>query len=322
MYPNKRKYRRQNKNRVPNEWGNEWGLVKKTLYYSIALALGVGVIGAYFIWLDNYNALHPDVVQAVAMGYVEELPLEGILIWDEEVVTAPREGILTYLSPLPRRVAKGEAIAEVDGVAVKASAAGYFFPALDGLEGKWVYSQLWPASSRLIFKEAKLLKNGSRLRKGDPVGKLAPQPQDLRCIAYFDKTLSLERDMKRGFIDVKTEPDGKSRQAVIRAADDVGQKAKVYLTLPFFPPEMLKSRFFSCSVVAGDRYGVSLPESAVIMREGKLGIFMVRGNVTEFTEVEGFPAEEGSFFITKGVVPGNLVVLYANKAREGAIRVW
>jgi hypothetical protein len=318
MYPNKRKHRRQNKSRVHNEWG----FLKKTLYYSIALALGVGVIEAYFLWLDNYNTLHPDVVQAVAMGYVEELPLEGILIWDEEVVPAPREGIVTYPSFLPRRVAKGEVMAAVDGVAVKAGVTGYFFPALDGQEGKWVYSRLWPGSPRLTVKEAELLENGSRLRKGDPVGKLVPQPQDLRCIAYFDKTLSLERDMKRGFIDVKTEPYGKSRQAVIRASDDVGQKAKVYLTLPFFPPEILRSRYFSCRVVAGDQYGVSLPESAVIMREGKLGVFMVQGNVTEFTEVEGFPAEEGSFFITKGIAPGNFVVLYANNAKEGAIRFW
>ncbi|MDR2136982.1 MAG: hypothetical protein LBO68_01720 [Synergistaceae bacterium] len=296
--------------------------MKKTVYYTITLALGLGVIKAYLVWLDSYNMLHPDVVQAIAMGYVEELPLEGILIWDEEVVAAPREGVLTYPFPLPRRVAKGEAMAAVDGVKIKARTTGYFFPALDGQEGKWVYSQLWPDASRWPFKEVKLLENGSRLSKGDPVGKLVPQPQDLRCIAYLDKTLSLERNMKRGVIDIKTEPYGKSRQAVVRASDSVGQKVKVYLTLPFFPPEILTSRFFSCSVVAGDRHGVSLPESAVVMREGKLGVFMVQGSMTEFIEVEGFPTEEGSFFITKGVMPGNWVVLYANKAKEGAIRLW
>ncbi|MDR1377824.1 MAG: hypothetical protein LBJ36_02070 [Synergistaceae bacterium] len=296
--------------------------MKKIVYYLTILTLGLGVVKVYILWLDNYNALHPDVVQAMAMGYVEELPLEGILIWDEDIIITPRDGVLTYPSPLPRRVAKGEAVAAVDGVAIKASVTGYFFPALDGLEGRWVYSQLWPASSRLTSREVRLLENGSHLNKGDPVGKLVPQPQDLRCIAYLDKTLSLERDMRRGFIDIKTEPYGKSFQAVIRASDNVGQKAKVYITLPFFPPEALRSRSFFCSVLTGDRHGVSLPESAVIVREGKLGVFMVQGSVTEFTEVEGFPAGEGNFFITKGVVPGNVVLLYANNAKEGVIRLW
>jgi hypothetical protein len=318
MRPIKKKRPRQGKSRVRNEWG----FLKKTIYYATIVTLGLGVVEGYFLWLYNYNALHPDVVQAMAMGYVEELPLEGILIWDEDVVVAPRDGVLTYPSPLPRRVAKGEAMAAVDGVAVKASTTGYFFPALDGQEGKWVYSQLWPGSSRLSFRESRPVESGSWLKKGDPVGKLVPQPQDLRCIAYLDKTLSLERDMKRGFIDIKTEPYGKSFQAAIRASDNAGQKAKVYITLPFFPPEALTSRSFFCSVLAGDRHGVSLPESAVIVRDGKLGVFMLQGSMTEFTEVEGFPAGEGNFFITKGVDPGNVVVLYANNAKEGVIRLW
>ena len=227
MRPNKQKHRRQTKSRVHNEWG----FLKKTIYYSITLALGLWVVNAYLFWLDNYNTLHPDVVQATAMAYVEELPLEGILIWDEEVVVTPRDGVLTYPSSSPRRVAKNEAVAAVDGVAIKASTTGYFFPALDGQEGKWVYSQLWPGSSRLTFKEVKVLENGSRLRRGDPVGKLIPQPQDLRCIAYLDKTLSLERDMKRGFIDIRMEPYGKSFQAMVRASDNVGQKVKMYITI-------------------------------------------------------------------------------------------
>jgi hypothetical protein len=49
---------------------------------------------------------------------------------------------------------------------------------------------------------------------------------------------------------------------------------------------------------------------------------MLQGSITEFTEVEGFPAGEGNFFITKGVEPGNVVVLYANNAKEGVIRLW
>ena len=302
---------------------SEWGFFKKLVYYAITLAVAVGVIKTYLLWLDNYNMLHPDVVQAVAMGYVEELPLEGILVWDEQVITAPRDGVLTYPSPLPRRVAKGEAVAALDGVAVKAASPGYFFPALDGQEGNWVYSKLWPGISQFpTFGPVVPLENGGRLRKGEPLGKMVPQPQDLRCIAYLDRTVSLERDIKSGFIDIKTESNGKGRRAAVRASFNAGQKIKVYITLPFFPPSLLNSRAFSCNVLTGDRQGVLIPDTAVILRDGKMGVFMVQGSVTEFVEIEGFPADEQNFFITKGVLPGNVVVLNAGKVKPGVVRLW
>ena len=302
---------------------NDWGLIKNLIYYSAIFIVLVVVAMVYRLWLNNYNMLHPEVVQAVAMGYVEELPLEGLLIWDEQVLDTPKEGILTYPSPLPRRVAKGEPLAAVDGVAVKAGSPGYFIPALDGQEGNWVYSRLWSGFADFpAFGPALPLRNGEYLGKGIPFGKLIPQPQDLRCIAYLDRTPSLERDLKRGFIEIKTEPNGKARRAAIRTTFSEGQKIRVYLTLPFFPPSVLTSRAFVCSVLTGDRQGVSVPDTAVVLRDGKLGVLMVQGSVTEFIEIDGFPASEGSFFVTKGVLPGNVVVLHADKVREGAVRLW
>ncbi|MDR1648795.1 MAG: hypothetical protein LBR71_00915 [Synergistaceae bacterium] len=303
--------------------GGGWSLPKRLLYYAITLVLVVAAGKAYLLWLDYYNRMHPDVVQATAMGYVEEVPLEGVLVWDEQIVPAPRDGILTYPSPLPRRVAKGEAVAAVDGVAVKAETPGYFFPALDGQEGSWVYSRLWPGVSQFpAFEKAKPIENGKHLRAGEPVGKLAPQPQDLRCIAYLDKTVSLERDVKRNFIDIRTEANGKNRRATVRAFSIIGQKIKVYLTLPFFPPSFLSTRAFSCSVLTEDRQGVSVPDTAVTLRDGKQGVLLVQGSMTEFTRIEGFPTDGYNFFITKGVVPGNVVVRYADRVREGVVMLW
>ncbi|MDR1875156.1 MAG: hypothetical protein LBQ90_09130 [Synergistaceae bacterium] len=282
-----------------------------------------GVVRTYFLWLDYYNTLHPDVVQAVVAGYVEELPLRGILVWEERLVTAPREGVLTYPSSRPRRVATGEVVAAIDGRAVKVDGPGYFFPALDGEEGRWVYSRLWPGTSAFpSVKPAKPVEIGTHLKRGEPLGKFIPQPQDLRCIAYLDRTPALERDIMLGFVDVRTELYGKNRRAAVRTFADAGQKIKVYLTLPFFAPSLLATRSFSCSVVTGDRQGVLLPDTAVVLRKGRLGVFLVKGSVTEFTEVEGFPADENHFFITKGVLQGNVVVLYADRYEEGVIRSW
>jgi hypothetical protein len=151
------------------------------------------------------------------------------------------------------------------------------------------------------------------------LGKLAPQPQDLRCIAYLDATPALSRDVRRGFIGIKTETSGKVLKATVRTVFDMEQKLKVYLTLPFFPPSLLTTRAFSCSVPTEDLQGVSVPDTAVVHRNGKLGVFMVRGNRADFIAVKGFPAGGDNFFITEGVPPGSLIILYAGKAKEGVV---
>lgn len=300
-----------------------WSLPKKLVYYTVVCLILSGVVKTYLMWLDSYDMSHPELVEVQAVGYIEELPLDGVLIWDEQLITAPRDGILTYPSSRPRRVAKGEALAALDGYPIRAGTAGYFYPALDGQEGKWVYSRLWPGLSQFPqVAPAVPVESGAYIRKGSKLGKLVPQPQELRCIAYLDRTPSLVQDIKAGFVDIKTTPYGKSRRAEVRTHENAGQKIKVYLTLPFFSPELLTSRMFFCSVTTGNRQGVLVPDTAVILREGRLGVILVQGSAAEFKQVEGFPADEKNFFITKGIFPGNVVVLHADKVKEGVVRLW
>ena len=55
-----------------------------------------------------------------------------------------------------------------------------------------------------------------------------------------------------------------------------------------------------------------IPDTAVITREGKNMVFVVNGNSTELHTVEGFPAEDGEFFIEKGINPGTKLILNAD----------
>ena len=301
------------------------GLFGRLFYYTAFFLIVVGVAKFYLIWLENYRLLHPEVIEALAAGYIEEQPLDGILLWDEQLVYAPRDGVLTYLSPLPRRVSKGEVVAALDGASVRVPTPGYFFPALDGQEGHWVYSRLWPEFAPFpFFRSAVLLENGTQLRKGAPVGKLVPQPQFLRCIAYLDCSPSIERSLQRknATIKIRMEPDGKDRGAEVVAVKFSGQKIKVCLRLPFFPASVLYSRAFSCRVITGDLQGVMVPDTAVVTRDGRNLVFVVQGSRVLSQDVEGFPADEKHFFITKGVMPGNKLILHADKTLSGVIRLW
>ncbi len=305
--------------------------IQQILYFSILtfiLFLGYHV---YSTWYENYKLSHPQIIEAITTSYNEEQPLEGILLWNEQLIYAPQDGILTYPSPRPRMTSKGEMLAALDGRAVYAPYPAYFYPALDGQEGNWVYPKLWPDFAPFPeFNNASLIENGTHLHRGDPIGKLVPQPQTLRCIAYLDRSPSLERALRNKenpSIRIKTENEGKERKAEVVAAKVSGQKIKVYLRLPFFPPNVLKSRAFTATVVTAIEQGVMVPDTAVITREGKNMVYLVQGNSPTLQIVEGFPADDQNFFIEKGVQQGSRLILNAdtlnltNKDND-AERIW
>lgn len=300
-------------------------LRKGLLSAAMALLVIFFIARIYFMWLDNYYLTHPDIIEASAAGYAEEQPLDGILLWDEQLVFAPQSGVLTYPSPHPRLVAKGEIIAALDGTAVRALYPAYFFPALDGQEGNWVYSRLWPDFVPFpFFKPAVLLENGIQLRKGAPIGKLVTQPQNLRCIAYLDATPSLERSlgMNNPTVRVRLKPEGREFKAEVTAQKWSGRKIKVCINLPFFPPSLLKSRKFSASIVEARRSGVMIPESAVITKDGRNIVFMLHGNTVASEDVDGWPSGDGSFFVIKGLRPGMRIVMNAEKVYDNMTLMW
>lgn len=298
-------------------------------YTVILIIFGMGY-KVYGLWYNTYRLSHPQIIEAVTTNYSEEQPLNGILLWDEQLIYAPKSGILTYPSPRPRIVAKDEIVAAIDGTAVRAPYPAYFYPGLDGEEGSWVYPKLWPDFAPFPeFHDAELIENGTYLQRGEPIGKLVPQPQTLRCIAYLDSTPSLERAVKNTkdpAIRIRTEHDGKERKAEVVTHKSAGQKMKVYLRLPFFQPSILRSRRFTASVVTDEQKGVMVPDTAVITRGGKNMVFIVQGNSPELREVEGFPSDEETFFIEKGVAPGNKLILNADSLSQSMgdenIRIW
>ena len=302
------------------------GLPQRLLYYSLLLFIFVMAYRLYRSWYDEYANSHPKIIEAVTTNYNEEQPLEGILLWDEQLIYATQNGILTYPSPRPRMVAKGEILAALDGSPVSAPYPAYFYPGLDGQEGNWFYSKLWPDFAPFPdFKDASLIENGTYLHRGEPIGKLVSQPQVLRCIAYLDSTPSLERavhNKNNPTVRIRTEYEGKERKAEVVAVKSSAQKLKVYLRLPFFPPGLLRSRRFTASVVTDVQKGIRVPDTAVITRDGKNKLFVLQGNSPMLQDVEGFPADEDNFFIEKGVRHGDKLILDARAIKDENGRIW
>lgn len=306
----------------------EKGRIVRTLYLFFAACIFLGAAFVYKAWWDRYFRLRPEIAVAEPAVLWIDVPLEGVLVWDEEVLLSPGAGDVTFPKGTgPVYCAKGETVAVVSSPQgkrpVKTTRPGYFLAASDGSEGSWSYGGIWPGSSSLpVPGPLEFLKPGARTAAGKPLGKLIPQPQQLRCVAYLERSALRNDPGANTAIQIrKTEQDLPVR-AELRAVMDLGPVLKIYLTLPFFSVEDLRSRSVSYLFHAGKVRGVTIPESAVTLRERKKIVFLVTGDRSRAVEVSGVPVSGKRFLVESGLAPGDLVVIAGADAEEGEVRIW
>ncbi len=286
------------------------------------------VVSLYGMWWWHTSVGVPEMATARPMFLRQDVPVRALLLWREELVRARVKGAVHYTyGSTPVLVGKGDLVATVlksgKNIPVYASRKGYFVPGLDGLEGRWRYSSLWPGSASLpeispIIWFSDLME----CRSDRIIGKLIPQPQTLRCILYSSLTDSLQSDIQGGAVEIRLNPLDAPYQGNVRVAQEFGPTVKLYLNVPFFPVDMVQSREVVLYVNQGEARGVEIPESSVVIRDGKQGVFVVRRDRASFHVVQGVPMDGGNFFVEAGLNPGSLVLLNGTAAREGRVRLW
>ena len=72
----------------------------------------------------------------------------------------------------------------------------------------------------------------------------------------------------------------------------------------------------------GEWRGAEIPESSVVIKGGKKGVYLVRGDRVFFREIRGIPMPGDRFLVYGGLNPGNLVLLNGMVGKEGRIKLW
>lgn len=298
------------------------------MYWLMVFFVVVLWIWAFKLYFDRYEYLHPEITWAVPGIDVELVKISGVLLWKEVLIPASAEGIVTYPQGTgPVRVSRGAVVAKITSgnriSEVKAYQQGYFVAGLDGMEQTWRYSEIWPGFQPLPEPGTlNRLKDGLLLGKGQPVGKLIEQPQELRFIGYSRILGNMADQIKNKKLKVKMDGVDTASAAEIRVNTKAENKIKLYLTLPWFQPESVLSRKYTLIVEAGRTEGALVPLSSLTEQDGKRGIFMVRGSRVVFVPVKGKGVDNNMFIITEGVSVGDAVVEDASTAREGRIQLW
>ncbi|MDR3332557.1 MAG: efflux RND transporter periplasmic adaptor subunit [Synergistaceae bacterium] len=304
------------------------GIAYKIFYFLSIAAILFAWVYAFRSYFEHYDSLHPEITWAVPWLQSDIVESRGVFLWNETKIISPRAGTVKFpLGTGPVKVQKGVVVARVTagGSAddIKAPDEGYFLAGLDGLEGNWRYASLWSEEMELPkAPDVKLIKDGESVQKGVGIGKIVQQPQDLRFIGYADLTGNLVEHLASYRVMVKMDALDTPSRAQVRVYEIIGHRAKIYLNMPWFPPDLILSRNYELIIGVGETSGVTIPESAVTIRDGRAGTFVLRGSVSHFSEVKGRTIDGGRFLVTDGLRLGDAVIVDASAAREGRVKLW
>lgn len=301
----------------------------RPLYWLFVLVVAAAWFFAFKAYFQRYEYLHPDITWAVPGIDNDTEIVNGVLLWTERVFAAPADGTVSYpQGGGPVRVAKGAVVARVaaggKNLDIKATQQGYFVAGVDGLENSWRYADLWPGTDLLPQTgRIELIKNGTAVSRGQAVGKLIEQPQDLRFIGYATIMGNMESQIKGKSLKVKMDEEDTDSRAEIRVYNELpGGKVKLHLTLPWFQPSVVMSRAYRLVIEAGSSEGAIVPYTALLEKNGEIGVYLIRGSRVIFKPVEGKYIGDGKFIVRKGLSVGDAVVEDASTAREGRIQLW
>ncbi len=287
-------------------------------------------VGFYLFWaLRPQHELVPPMFMPQPYYYEEEQPVQALLLWREETVVSPVQGMVQLAAgQQASAVAAGDVVATVlsrgRGTPVRVSSRGYFLPALDGAEDSWDYSTLWLGSGLLpAAPKIAWVRDLAPLEKNKTVGKLIYLPQQPRAIFYLNLTDTLRAALDRGTISIRRESRGPKWSAHVRVFVKYDElRAKVCLDMPYFPIDMVRSRETRFLVCSDEDSGLIVPDTAVTIRNGTYGVFELVGDRIVFRGVAGKPVGDGMFFVSSGLAPGNPVILNAENAEEKRVRLW
>ncbi len=302
--------------------------LRRFFYFAGIIVIAVVWVVAFRSYFRHYDSMHPEITWAVPWVQVDVVKAKGIFLWNEAKLVAPTSGTIRYPKGTgPVKVTTGEVVARVSTgkstVDVKAPQEGYFLAGLDGAEGQWRYSAIWPGGSELPEAgHVKMMKDGGNTQKGNAVGKIIFQPQDLRFIGYADLSVSLKNELEHNKIMVKMDALDTPSKAHVRVYENFGHRAKIYLNLPWFPPQIVTSRNYELLIEAGEAHGVAIPESAVITRSGNRGTFVLRGSNAVFMPIAGRSISGSRFLVTEGLKLGDAVIVNGSGAKEGRVKLW
>jgi len=245
--------------------------------------------------LDVRFLAHDEITQTV--------PVQGLLIKQEELIKAPVPGKLHLLVRDGERLRVGAPLAEIQGITCKtlySPRAGVFCTHLDGLENLLVPGALDVLDMGAVEKIKTRLpqpKTGAEVQSGQFIGKVVDNLQPL--LLYVEMENAPEPAPPVGAA-VRLLLEGRELVGRVKEVREFGGRRALLVETGDYPADLVHRRRVSMQLVTRRLAGWLVPEGAIVFQEGQPGIYVVVKQVVRWIPVAVTDRLEGKVSIEGG----------------------
>lgn len=270
--------------------------------------------------------------QQVQPGVVQvTVPAKGILVRDEAVLNAPRNGILKVVAHEGERVRVGAVVAQVvvasldsktgekvfNIITPKAGVVSYF---VDGMENVYTSKNITELDLNKIDTIKSVMRNimpGTQVEEGKPVCKIVNNLVPITVMAVTNEPFKLPGSTKRTIMSVSLSNNDKQVfQAVLVDKAFRGKTNQILFSLDNYDENLIISRKQDFTLTTARYQGYIVPAGAIVRKEGKDGIFTIYKERVKWKniKIEGIYQEK---VVISGITPDIKVISHPEYVNEG-----
>jgi len=277
-----------------------------------------------YIRLAAAQQVQPGVIQI-------KVPAKGILVRDETVINAPRNGVLRVIAHEGERVRVGAVLAQVvvpslesktgetvfDIVTPRAGVVSFH---VDGLENVYSPNNLMELDLNKIDTIKTVIRNitpGSQVEEGKPICKIVNNLAPINVLAVTEEALDFPNKSQRSKVEISLiNNDKQVYQAVLMEKAFRGKPNQILLSLEDFNDYLMSARQQDFNLTTVRYEGYIVPAGAIVRKEGKDGIFTIYKERVKWKNVK----IEGSYqekVVISGITPNIKVITHPEYVKEG-----
>ncbi len=278
----------------------------------LLLALtALGALAAGGFWLSRSRPIFVPETVSVRHGSVEvAVETDALVVRTERVYAAPSSGGVKRVAAEGQRVRVGSPVVAVEGTQVVAENAGLVSYQVDGLEASLSTAQVakWePAWFKALPAPSPRPIADGRAEAGAPLFKVVDNfSQALVTLVNLEAMPPVDEGTT---VRIRFPGWGgaTSEGRIARIARE-GSEALLYLTAPTFPEALSGVRKASVSVVFDSFTGLVVPRTAIDVRGGRQGVWVLEGATPVFIPAKVLGGNVSEVVLEADLSPGARVV--------------
>lgn len=295
------------------------------------------IIALYVIYII-YGFIHGLLISQIAsveqikQGVIQTtIPIKGLLMRNEEVVTAPRSGKLKIIVSEGERVRVGQVVAQVLAASldnpsgekaynIVAPKSGLISYHVDGLEK--VYSpdnikELDLNKVNSVKPETRQFSPGSSIEEGKPVAKIVNNLDPIYIEGDLGQnTFIVEKDKHERYLVYFGQDTKDLYRSEVEDKNFRGKKGQILLSIEDYNADLIKDRQIDLNLITARYEGCYVPKDCLVRKDGQDGIYTVYKERVKWKKVSINGEADGKVIIS-GVTPDLRVILNPQFVKEG-----